>query len=33
LLVDIETGEQENPHQSPRGEVRPDGNVQLCLDF
>jgi len=33
LPLDIETGEQENPHQSPRGEVRPDGNVQLCLDF
>ena len=33
LPVDIETGEQENPHQSPKGEVRPDGNVQLCLDF
>ncbi len=31
--VDIETGESENPHQSPKGEVRPDGHVQLCLDF
>ncbi len=40
LLVAIETGESENPdfvplryHQSPTGEVRPDGHVQLCLDF
>lgn len=31
--VDIDTGESANPHQSPRGEVRPDGNVQLCRDF
>jgi hypothetical protein len=31
--VDIGTGESSNPHQSPRGEVRPDGNVQLCLAF
>jgi hypothetical protein len=31
--VDIETGELPNPRQSPKGEVRPDGNVQLCLDF
>jgi IS605 OrfB family transposase len=31
--VDIETGESENPPQSPKGEVRPDGHVQLCLDF
>jgi hypothetical protein len=31
--VDIGTGESTNPHQSPRGEVRPDGNVQLCLDL
>ncbi len=26
-LVDIGAGESKNPHQSPRGEVRPDGNV------
>ena len=31
--VDIGTGESTNPHQSPRGEVRPEGNVQLCLDL
>ncbi|MCL1473722.1 transposase [Argonema antarcticum] len=31
LSVAIETGESENPHQSPRGEVRQDGNVPLCL--
>jgi IS605 OrfB family transposase len=31
--IDIETGEQDYPRQSPKGEVRPDGNVQLCLDF
>jgi IS605 OrfB family transposase len=33
LQIDIETGESTNPRQSPMGEVRPDGNVQLCLDF
>jgi IS605 OrfB family transposase len=33
LLVAIETGKSQNPHQSPKGEVRPDGHVQLCLDF
>ena len=31
LSVAIETGESENPHQLPRGEVRQDGNVPLCL--
>lgn len=33
LPVDIGTGELTNPCQSPKGEVRPDGYVQLCLDF
>ena len=33
LPVDIGTGELTNPRQSPKGEVRPDGYVQLCLDF
>jgi IS605 OrfB family transposase len=33
LQIDIEMGETKNPHQSPKGEVRPDGNVQLRLDL
>lgn len=33
MRVDIGTGELKNPHQSPRGEVRPDKHVQLCRSF
>lgn len=33
LLVTSQIGESTNPHQSPMGEARPDGHVQLCLGF
>lgn len=33
MPVDVETGESAIPHQSPMGEARPDGHVQLCLVF
>lgn len=33
MPVTSQTGESRNPHQSPMGEARPDGHVQLCLDF
>ena len=33
MPVASQTGESTNPCQSPKGEVRPDGHVQLCLVF
>ena len=33
MIVTSQTGESTNPHQSPMGEVRPDGHVRLYLAF